>query len=65
MKGQGDSVNERNLQMSVCECVCVVVFFQVCLIIMFDLMFSFGFNGQVHRYVREKLSYKFALFSPE
>lgn len=35
-EGTGDLVNERNVQMSVCKCVCV---FQVWLIIMYDLRF--------------------------
>lgn len=49
-EGTGDLANERNLQMSVRKCVCVS---QVWLIIMHDLRFSFGFNGQVHHYASE------------
>lgn len=38
--------------------------FCVCSSVIYDLLFSCGFNGRVHRHVLEKCSLKIALFSP-
>lgn len=46
-EGTRDRVNEDTVQMSMCECV----FLNLRSDVTYDLMVSFGFNGQVHHYM--------------
>ena len=45
--------------MSMFECL-----FLMCVCVMYGILFSFGFNGQVHNFVPANLVTKFALFFP-